>query len=134
MHATVRSMRILALTALLTMTLSRSPAYADVFFEITPAGTPPNGLIDMAIGSAPAAFDVYVWGSGSDIVLRSAEFNITAPPASWNMLSLGTVDPNHRFPGPNVSGTLFPDHIDGVRINSLPGVLLPQSPAGAMRA
>jgi hypothetical protein len=120
-------MRSLAFTLILAAALSS--ASADVYFEVTEHGQPPDGFESHFPFFYTGFFDVFVWGSGPDTELRLAEFDVRFTDIHGNgqiqFHALGTVDPGHLFAGPNNPGTIQPDRIDNVLVSAITGPVVP---------
>ena len=135
-------MRTLVTISLLC--LVAAPASADVFLEITWAGigTPDGATDDVGMGT-DAAFDVYIWGSGADTTLVSAEFDIastfgsdpqTRDPGSWDVYALGSVNPDPPVFGQMLSdpGVIADSDILGITVAPPSPATLPQDPSSAL--
>jgi hypothetical protein len=112
-----------------------SAARADVYFEITPSGQLPNGVVDSVPLLTPASFDVYVWGSGADTGLLHTNFAVAAAERfGWLMLDLGVPDPADLFTS-QFEGAFgfFPDGIGGIAVESATPVPLPTDMGSALK-
>lgn len=127
--------------ALIVMAGCSTAARADVFFEITRVGEAPDGFVTQAVIGEINDFDVWVWGTGADSLLKSVQFSLAGSPNSpnseWSILTLGLTDPAGALGAGYVklNGTLANGVITNAGVAALPPNLLTigSSPATAFK-
>lgn len=113
--------------------LCAAGASADVFFQIVQDGGVPTGEPQHVTFFFTGPLDVYIWGSGDDIAIFGADFDIGPADGAADMLGLGSFPPPFADM-PNDPGSFGPGNlsIEHVMFGSTIAEPLPQNAASAL--